>query len=175
MATKRKQPRISDDSKMAPYEREFAVTYAIFLKAVNYPNHQIGKIVGVSTGVVKKWFADKRTAEKVVEVQAKLTDHAVALLQTFQIESVQGLMEIARDKATDNKTRKECYESILDRGGLTKVNKSESAVTKTDRVEVGISAEMFDELQGLPLETQQQLAELSAQMEELIANAKGQG
>jgi hypothetical protein len=103
-----------------------------------------------------------------------MAEAAVDLLRGYAVEGVEMLMEIART-TIDHKVAIQAITEVLDRGGVTKVNKSESTTTQKKLHEHEISDEFFEKLEGLPLETQTRLAEMAKEMEEMISEAKGSG
>jgi hypothetical protein len=127
----------------------------------------------VQTGIVKKWFQDEEMQDKVAIVQADIVSGAVSHLKNASMELSEMLLELAR-RTTDDAVKLRAIESGLDRVGVSKVNKSESVVTKTERSEVDFTSDVFERMEGLPLETQSKLAALATEMDELVQASKGQ-
>jgi hypothetical protein len=168
----RKLGKVTDESKMLPAELEWAKSYAAVLKAAGWSYRYISDTTMVQTGIVKAWFEEKEVQEKVAQVQADIIAGAVGLLKNYAVDLVEMLMELARTTADDS-VRLKAIESGLDRVGVAKTSRSESIVTKNERTEFDISAETFEKMEALPLETQEQIARLAAEMEAVIENAKG--
>lgn len=170
----RKVGKITDESKLLPAELEWSKNYAAVLKAVGYSYRYISDTLMIQTGIVKAWFSDEDVQAKVTLVQTDIISGAVDHLKNYAVELVEMLMELART-TTDDSVKLKAIESGLDRVGVSKVNKSESAVTKTERQEVEFSADVFERLEALPIETQEKVAALAAEMEVAIEDAKGKG
>lgn len=171
----RKRRKVENESDLDAATLAWKKDYAVFLKASDHSYRYISDVLGVTTRMVRGWFEDEPMKKKVLEVQADMIDGALKLLKRYSVEAVEILMDVAR-RARDTSDWSEAIravEAVLDRAGLAKVNKSESQVVRTDRHETDISATMFDKLESLPVETQSKLAELAAEMERVVGEAKG--
>lgn len=136
---------------------------ACFLKAADFSHTYIAEALGTTRGTVKGWFEGEpgeRMREHVAEIQQDYIDGAVKLLKTYAIELIEMLVDIARDLDVDAKTRIQAITEALDRAGMSKVNKSQSAVTSTERKEVDITDRtgLVDALKDAPPEVQQEVA-----------------
>lgn len=143
---------------------------ACFLKAADYSHTYIAEALGTTRGVVKGWFVDLPSMrERVAEIQADYIDGAVKLLRTYAIELIEMLVDIARSDV-DPKVRIQAITEALDRMGLAKVNKSESAAVVTNRSTLDIvdRTGLAEAMKAAPPEVQQEMA---AKMDELMALA----
>lgn len=173
--SKRKHRKIEDESKIDTYELAWMKTYMVFLKASGHSHTYISNLLGVTKKVVVGWLDDEQIQQRVNEVRADMVDSGLVLLKEAQVELVHLLLEVARNE-TEAAVRLRAIESGLDRAGNVKVNKSESKVTKTDATPGSMEAfwsRMFESLEGLPLDTQQQIAEMAREMDDMITKARG--
>jgi hypothetical protein len=170
--TGRKTGKVTSADELQPAELQWAKSYAAVLKAVGYSFRYISDTVMVQTGIVKSWFDEEEVQKRVLQVQEDIVAGAVDHLQNYAVELVEMLMELARS-TTDDSVKLRAIESGLDRVGVAKVNKSESVVTKNERTEFGISPESLEKMEALPLETQEKIAKLASEMEDLMTSAKG--
>ena len=170
------QTKISKAADIAPEELQWMQTRAVMLKAADKSYNYIGDTIRVSTSIVRSWFDDEALGlrEQVSALQGDWIKAARDLMEHYALEAVEGLMEIARVPTVDPETARKCYIDVLDRVGLIKVTKSESVVDNRSTEKID-GAEFFERIKGLPIETQTELAELSAKMEELMASAAGEG
>lgn len=169
----RRAPKVTSEEELDAETLSFKKTYACFLKASDYSNTYIGDTLGVTTSMVKRWFTDDpKMREQVVAIQSDMMDGALKLMKTFALEGIEILIDVAR-RSGDDKVVIQAVTEILDRAGLTKVNKSESHTVKTERAEADLSPDFFSKLEGLPIETQTKLAQMAQEMNTLVADAKG--
>jgi GTP-dependent phosphoenolpyruvate carboxykinase len=160
------------EAELGEIEVRLKKAQAVLLKASDFPNTYISETIGVSVGTVRKWFSEDEVKKEIAEVQDKMVDGALMYLQTYAIEAIEGILEIGR-KSVDSKVALQAWQDVLDRMGVTKVNKSERLETVRD--EISIAEEDWEKFESLPEDTQRKLAELSEEMQELIENAKGTG
>jgi len=170
--SRRKVGKVTSLDQMSKAEIQWSKDYASVLKAVGYSYRYISDTLMIQTGIVKAWFEEPEVQERVETVLADIVSGAVDHLRNYAVELVEMLMELART-TSDDSVKLRAIESGLDRVGVAKVNKSESIVSKTERQEFDFSQEAFEKLEGLPLETQEKIARLSAEMEVVINDAKG--
>lgn len=170
------QPKTSKQADIAPEELSWMHTRAVMLKAADKSYNYIGDNLRVSTAIVRAWFDDPalKLREQVAELQKDWVQAARDLMEHYALESIEGLMELARTPTVEPEVARKCYIDILDRVGLIKVSKSESVVDNrtTEKVD---GTEFLERIKGLPIETQTELAALSEQMEALIVAASGEG
>lgn len=142
---------------------------ACFLKAADYSYTYIGEALGTTRGTVKSWFEDSKMRERVAEIQNDFVDGAVKLLRTYAVELIEMLVEIART-SHDDKIAIQAITEALDRMGLSKVNKSQSAVVQTSRTELDIidKTGLMEAMKDAPPEVQQEMAR---KLEEAMALA----
>ena len=111
---------------------------ACYLKAADFSYTYIGDALNTTKSIVKRWFEEPAMRERVAEIQEDYIDGGVKLLRTYVIELIEMLVEIART-TSDEKIAIQAITEALDRAGLTKVNKSESASVRTNKSEVDIT------------------------------------
>lgn len=150
-------------------EKATKLEAACFLKAGGYSHTYIGEALGTTRGTVKQWFALPGMHDRVAEIQQDYIDGAVKLIKTYAIELFEMLVNIARD-SDDDRIRIQAITEALDRMGLAKVNKSESAATVTKRNEVDLTdrSGIMAAMKEAPPEVQQEMA---AKMDEVMAMA----
>lgn len=149
-------------------EKAVKMETACFLKAAGFSSAYIGEAVGTTRGSVRHWFADFPSMRaRVAEIQADYIDGAVKLLKTYAIELVEMLVDIARQDV-DPKVRIQAITEALDRMGISKVNKSESAVTQTKEVNITDRTGLLAAMKEAPPHVQQEMA---VKMEEMMALA----
>jgi hypothetical protein len=172
----RKARKIDDETQLDADALSFKKAYAVFLKASDFPYSYISDNLGVTRGLVKRWFEDEKMQENVREVQDDILNGAYNYIKTYAIEAVEGIAEVGR-KSPDWKVSLQAWSDLLDRMGLTKVNKSESVQTRTDEqiVTLGVDEEMLEKIEALPEETQDKIAELTTELQALVEDARGKG
>lgn len=142
---------------------------ACFLKAADYSYSYIGEALNTTTSIVKHWFEEPAIRARVVEIQKDFLDGAVKLLRTYAIELIEMLVEIART-TSDDKIAIQAITEALDRMGLAKVNKSESAASVVHKSEFDLTDKtgLVVAMKDAPPQVQQEMA---TKMEELMALA----
>lgn len=174
MRGKRKVRKIEREDDLDAAQLEWKKSYAVFLKAADFSYGYMSDILGVTRSIVKHWFEDPQMRVRVTEIQSDITEGAIKHLKRAQLELIELLLQMARNES-DAAVRLRAIESGLDRTGLSKVNKSESKLTKEEKETHEFSPEFFERLEGLPLETQHKLAEMATEMESMIRESKGAG
>lgn len=170
--------------KLAKFEREdqmdtetiqWKKDYAVILKASDLSYRKISDVVGVTTSMVKRWFEDDKLKARVEDVRTDMTKGAVDLMKASSVEAVHIIMASARGALAQQSWKDALAASteVLDRTGVTKVNKSEALVTKTERHEHELSEDFFSKLEALPLETQKRIAELTTELDTIVSEASG--
>lgn len=166
----RKSKKCTDLTQLTTHEVEWAKMYSATLKAVGWSWRYISDTVNIQTSIVKEWVDDPEWQTMLEKVAGDIVDGAIEHLNRHMIDLMEMLLELART-ASDESVRLRAIESGLDRGGLSKVNKSESKVVTAAKHD--LSDDFFSRLEGLPLETQKQVAELAAELETLVSEARG--
>lgn len=140
---------------------------ACHFKAADFSYTYIAQALNTTKSIVSHWFEDEEMQKRTLQVREDHTAGAVRLIKTYMIEAVETLMQIART-TFDEKIAKEILQDLLDRGGVTKVNKSESATVNVNKAEVDItdSHGLMEKLANADPQVQQKAAE---HMEELMA------
>lgn len=143
---------------------------ACLLQAAGFSHSYIADALSLTRGVVGGWFKnDQEMVKRVAQIHEEIIDGSVKLLRSYTLEAIEMLMEIAR-KTEDDEVARKCLNDILDRAGVSKVNKSESAAVVTKKAEVDITDKsgLADALREAPVEVQVAMAE---KMDELLAMA----
>jgi len=135
---RRQEKRVSSLTDLSEIEIATKKEAACFLKAADYSYTYIGDSLGTTKSIIKNWFAEPAMVARVAEIQTDFIDGAINLVKTYAIELVEMLVEIART-TTDEKVAIQAITEVLDRIGLAKVNKSESAATIKTKTEVDIT------------------------------------
>lgn len=144
---------------------------ACFLKAADYSMSYIAEALGTTRGTVRGWFdSDPQMRVRVAEIQKDYVNGAITLLKTYAVELIEMLVNIARE-ATDPKVRIQAITEALDRMGLSKVNKSESAAVVENRSTVDITDKsgLVAAMKDAPPEVQQAMAQKAEEMLALAA------
>lgn len=133
----RKEQGIRGDQVLSAIERRVFQMTACYLKAQGYSYTYMADAFGVSPSTVKNWFLDEELnlAASVEKISKDFTQGAIKLGKTYLIEIIETLMEIFRTTSDEAIATKIGFE-MLDRFGITKVNKSESAVSTRSSTEV---------------------------------------
>jgi hypothetical protein len=168
--------KLTSNEQISAQELQWRKSYAAFLRATGCSYQKIASIVHVRRGLVKEWFEDEELQDKVHLVQQAIVDNTIKFLNESALEMAQIVADIARlHKMSDPAVALRAAESALDRVGLSKVNKSESKVTKENKDSLTLSDDEFlDKVAGLPLESQTRIAELATEMQAEIEKAKYQ-
>lgn len=157
--TKSRREIVSFES-LSDQEKWLAKERMALLKAAGFSYTYIAEACDMTRGTVKKLFQeDPEIAKRVAEFQQDFIDGAVKLVKTYTIEIFEMLMEIARDKQIDPKTRITAMTEMLDRAGLAKVNKSQSEVTKKNQVDITDKTGILAAMESASPEAQQAMAE----------------
>lgn len=157
----RSRKELINFNNLTSSERWIKEEQACLLKAAGFSYTYIGEAIGQSRGTVKSWFADAEMQARTQAFQKDFIDGAVKLVRTYAIELFEMLVEIARDGQIDPRVRIQAITECLDRMGLAKVNKSESAATKTIKSTVDIvdKTGLLTAMKEAPPEVQQEMAQ----------------
>jgi hypothetical protein len=170
--SRRKSAKVTNLDDITKAELQFARVYSATLKATGWSWRYISDTVNIQGSLVKAWADDPEWIAMVEKVAGDIVEGSVEHLKRHSIDLTEMLLELAR-KTTDDAVKLRAIESGLDRVGVTKVNKSESIVTKKDQQEHSLAADLFERMEGLPLETQQKIAALATELDELVTSARG--
>lgn len=170
--SRRKSAKVTNLDDLLVAELEYAKTYSAILKATGHSWRYISDTLNIQTGLVKAWADDENWQAIVAKVSSDIVDGGVTLLNNATVDLVEMLLDLAR-RTTDDSVKLRAIESGLDRVGVTKINKSESKVTRSDRVETDLSPGFFDRFEALPLESQRKMAELMSEAEKVFEEARG--
>lgn len=173
----RKTARIDIDTEITEADLAWLKHRAVILRAGGLTSSQIAGKLNVTKRMVRRWFEDKEMQTKLAEVRNDIADGAIQHLKDSLIEAAELLMANARrayslDAFSDSIR---AAAEVLDRGGLAKVNKSESKVTKNEKTTFEGTEEFFDKFSTLPMENQRKIADLMAEVEGLVTSGQGVG
>jgi hypothetical protein len=150
--------------KLLPAEVPHVEQMVVVLKLANYSKTQISKIVGISYAQVTEILAQPRINEEIAILRKKIAAAALELLQDFMIEAVMVLVDVMRT-SQDDAMRIKASESLLDRGGVVKISRSE----RVDEERITVSDDgLLEKLREAPVEVQEQAAQLIEQLEGML-------
>jgi len=160
------------DGAIPELELAMLQDYACLLFAAGCSQDYIADAIGVSRGTVNGWFKnDKSMAERVAQIKQEMIGSAVKLMHTYTLEIIEGLMDMARSTDDEGLAAK-IWQDLLDRIGISKVNKSESVSAQTIReqkeVDLVDKSGLAEALKDAPPEVQLAIAE---RMDEVLALA----
>ena len=163
---------VKGDANMSEQELAWRKETACLLIAAGFSESYAAEALGTTKGVVNGWFKnDERMHARVIQVKDEITTGALKLMRGYLLEAVEMLMSIARS-TDDEALAVRVLQDFLDRGGISKVNKSESLssaeIKKTTEVELTDKSGLADALKDAPPEVQMRIAE---QMDEILALA----
>lgn len=164
---------ITADASLVDVERRMKQETLVLLKAAGFSHTYCADALGVARSTITAWLADEdlNLSDKIEKTHEKMIASTVKLMQSYSLEIVQMLMDIARTTDNEERAVKIGFE-ILDRLGLAKVNKSESisAATVREEREVNIvdRTGILEVAKHAPPEVQ---AALASRVEDLIALA----
>lgn len=156
-------------ARILPAEVIHVKSMVAVLHIAHYPKTQISRIIGISVDQVREFLNDPEVNELIVKMRAELPAAALELMEGYQIEAVQAIVDVMRVSGDDGIVLKAAAE-ILDRTGLPKVSKQERYQTneeKTTFTDDGI----VEALREASPEIQEQAAQLIEQLEGLLAKA----
>lgn len=168
---------VKSDGSLQEYERAAKQQMLCYLKASSFSNKYCADALEVAPSTIQAWMDDPslKLRDQIAQISANMTAAGVALIQSYQIELIEGLMQIFRE-TDDEKLAKEIAFELLDRIGITKVNKSESVVSgqinQTRRVEITDTSGIAEIAKKAPPEVQAAMAE---QASRLLALAQEHG
>lgn len=172
--SKRKERKIENEADLDAATIQWKKDYAVIMKASDHSYSYMSNVLGVTTRMVRGWFEkDEDMRDRVAVVQQDMSAGALKLLNMASVEAAQIILQSARGALSQGmwKEARDSAAEVLDRTGLSKVNKSDSKVTKV--VEHETSEGFFDKFQALPHETQVQIAQLMGEVEDLVQAARG--
>lgn len=165
----RSSKQIKKSRKIALGEQGHLENMTIILKIAGYTNTQIGQIVNLSRGQVKKLLAEPNVAEQMASLLEALPAAALDLMQSYSIEAVQTIADVMRT-SPEWKARMEAAREILDRTGLPKVTKSEAQVYRTEEHLTTFSNDgIIEALRNASPEVQETAAQMMEGIENLLA------
>lgn len=156
--------RTNRKRKMLPAEQEYTTTTVCVLRLAGYSKTQICQATGISKGQLKEVYESKEFQDQFSILAKVIPEAALNLLESLMIESVMTIADVMRTEI-DGKVRINAAESILDRGGMPKLSRSERKIEE----EVTITGnDFFEKFRKLPLEVQEQAAQLIEGLEALL-------
>lgn len=127
---------VATNASLDETERYIKQEICCYLKAQDFSYTYMADALGVHKNTIRGWFADPELnlMGRVVEIREDLINGAIKYMKTYLIEIIETLMETMRT-TNDEKIVVQIGLELLDRMGISKVNKSESATAKTVRQE----------------------------------------
>ncbi len=168
-----RKTRKKDGEELSPEEIGWKQAQFVFLRAADYSYAYVSDNLQVTQRTLRNWHEDEKIQARIAEVRDNMLDGALLLLKTYAIEAVEMLMEIAR-RTGDDKEAIHALVEVLDRAGLTKVNKSESNVHRSGEVH-HTDDRLLERIQKIPLEAQKKVAELMEMVEKVIDESSEEG
>ncbi len=169
---RKRERRITSPESLSEVELAVKKEAACFLKAADYSYTYIGEALNLTHSIVKRWFEEPAMRKRVGDIQQDYLDGAIKLLKTYAVELVEMLVEIART-THDDKIAIQAITECLDRMGISKVNKSESAASilneSKQTFEITDKTGLLESMKTAPPEVQQKMAEHLEQAMSLAA------
>jgi hypothetical protein len=167
--------------KLLPGEEVHKKQHIILLRLAGLDQRSIAASVGVSQPTVSRWLNAPDVQEDYLELQERITDGALHLLQARTLEVAEGLMKVFRsavaspeDEAVplvrDSKTAIEVGRELLDRAGVSKTAKTETHTVSETRTTFSDDP-MVQRLRELPIPEQEHAAQLIEELEILLNSA----
>ena len=147
----------------APGEEDQLKHIAVILKIAQFSNTQIAASIGVTRGQVGDWLKEEKIQKLYLATLEAIPGAAKELLQTYSIEAVHSIANVMR-MSDDDKMVLDAAKDILDRSGLPKASRSEVEKNETKKFEFE-SGSAVDLLRELPVEVQEQAAQLIEDLE----------
>ena len=173
----RKVKAVVANDSLPDFERQLKQQMLCYLKAGGFSNAYCAEAFDVSRATIDRWLADEELnlRAQIAEISANYIAAGVTMMQSYLIEIVEGLMDVFRTTEDENVAVKIGFE-MLDRLGVSKVNKSESAVAATlkqqSEVDIVDKTGLLELVKKAPPNVQQAMAQRS---EELLALAQEHG
>jgi len=155
---------------LLPGEIPHVIDTLIVLKLAGYSNIQMGKVIGISRGQVREFLASEIVQERLVELRQALPQAALNLLQGYMVEAVQALVDVMR-RTDDDKYILQAAGEILDRAGLPKASRTERHNVNEEKTTFTDDS-MVERLREMPVEVQEQAAQMIEQLEALLSDVK---
>ena len=170
----RKVKVVSAEETLPDFERHLKQQMVCYLKAGGFSTAYCADALDVGKATIERWLADDKLKmrEQVAKIQADYISAGVTLIQSYLIEIVESLMDIFRTTPDEQLAVKIGLE-MLDRLGVSKVNKSESVTAATlkqqSEVDIVDKTGILETMRKAPPEVQQAMAKRA---EELVAMAQ---
>jgi predicted transcriptional regulator len=156
---------IRGDTALTDLEREINMEVACVLTAAGFSHNYIADALSVTKDTVSGWFKNEQhkesMARRVAQVKAEILSGAVDLLRASAIEIVESLLTMART-TEDEALAARILMDLLDRIGISKVNKSESisaqTIKQTQEVDITDTHGIVEVLGHLDTDQQEQIA-----------------
>jgi hypothetical protein len=152
--------------ELIPGEKKHLEDMCVVLKLAGYSKQQIARITGLSYTQTKDAFQDPSVAERLVYLRANLTQAALDLLQGYQIEAIQAIVDVMR-VCPDDKIVLQAAGEILDRSGLVKASRQERLQVNEQRT-VFTDDGILDKLREASPEIQERAATMIEDLEQLL-------
>jgi transcriptional regulator with XRE-family HTH domain len=170
----KKVKTVTSHEALPDFERRLKQQMLAHLKAGGFSTTYCADALGVSKATIDRWLADEDLAlrKDIEEISANYIAAGVTLMQGYLIEIVESLMDVFRTTEDEQLAVKIGLE-ILDRLGVSKVNKSESVTAATLRqqseVDIVDKTGILETVRNAPPNVQARMAEHA---ESLLAMAQ---
>jgi hypothetical protein len=154
------------DKDLIPGEAKHLEDMCVVMKLAGYSKTQIVGITGLSLPQVNDVFALPGVAERLVYLRANLTQAALDLLQGYQVEAIQTIVDIMRT-GIDDKIVLQAAGEILDRSGLVKASRQERLQVNEQRT-VFTDDGIIEKLREASPEVQERAATMIEDLEQLL-------
>lgn len=171
--SRRKSAKVTNLDDLTAQELTFARAYSATLKATGWSWRYMSDTLNIQGSLIKAWADDPDWQAMVAKVADDIVTGGIDHLNRHTVDLVEMLLELAR-KTTDDAVKLRAIEGGLDRVGLSKVNKSESRVTNTEKAEVAFDDGFMARLAGMPVEVQTKVAEMMSEVDKLLAEGAKQ-
>jgi hypothetical protein len=155
--------------KLLPGEEPYVADMVVVLKLAGYTYGQIGSVLGISKGQVKKFLDKTDVVEKLTLLREALPAAALELLHGYMIEAVQTIVDVMR-KSTDDKFVLQAAAEILDRGGIPKASRQERLQETNEQITITDDG-ILEKLRDSSPEIQEKAAQAIEQIENLLLEA----
>lgn len=153
---------VTADAKLDDQDRAYKKDLAAVLHVVGFTHVYIADAVGVSSHTITSWFAEPDVRERIALLRTDVLSNGVKLAQTYIGDLLEMLYEIAMNDEDPDRRMKAAHD-LLDRVGLTKINKSESAsaISLREQREIDITDKtgLVELAKNAPPEVQAAMAE----------------
>jgi predicted transcriptional regulator len=168
----KRERKTENEEQLDAIDRFVKKRIACYLKASGYSYNYIADSLEVTNAIVKHWMLEPESIAEVQRIQKDIAGGAVNLMKTYAIEIIEKLMTIVRTEQNPRFVI-QAAESLLDRMGLARVNKSESIgrVEHHESVDITDQTGIVEKLRSAPPELQTSIARKMEELDSLMKEA----